>query len=117
MNKLSTEKQVAVISALVEGCSVRSTARLTGVSKPTILKLLADVGAACAAYLSKAIVNVPSKRIQVDAIWSFCYAKQKNVTEAMLSARYAGDVWTFVAIAAQTKLVVSHPIGYRDTAR
>src|SRR5213594_1650868 len=98
MNRLSTEKKVAVISALVEGCSVRSTSRLTGVAKGTILRLLAEVGTACAEYHDRSVHNVTCKRIQVDEAWSFCYAKQKNVTSEMLEERYAGDVWTFVAI-------------------
>jgi len=79
MNTLSMDKKVAIITALVEGCPVRSTERLSGVSRPTILKLLVEVGAACSEYLSSALVNLPSKRIQVDEIWSFVYAKQKNV--------------------------------------
>jgi hypothetical protein len=73
------EKRVAVVSALVEGCSVRSTSRMTGVAKGTILRLLAEVGAACAVYQDKAIRNVSAQRIQVDEIWSFVGCKQKNV--------------------------------------
>src|SRR5215212_7902382 len=90
MNRLTTAKRVAVISALVEGCSVRSTVRLTGVAKNTILKLLAEVGAACAAYQHDAIRNVNARRIQVD------------------------EIWTFVAIEAQSKLVLSWLVGSRD---
>ncbi len=114
MNKPSTEKKVAVISALVEGCSVRSTVRMTGVAKGTILRLLADVGTACAAYHNAVVRNIPAKRVQVDEIWSFCYAKQKNVTEKIANARVAGDVWTFTAIEAQTKLIISWAMGRRD---
>jgi IS1 family transposase len=113
-NVISTEKKIAVISALVEGCSVRSTSRMTGVSKGAVLRLLASVGKACADYQSANIRNVASKRIQVDEIWSFCYAKQKNVTLKMAEQRVAGDVWTFTAIDADTKLVLSWLVGRRD---
>lgn len=115
MNKLSLEKKVAVISALVEGCSVRSTSRMTGVAKGTILRLLEAVGTACAVYQDAALRNIPAKRIQVDEIWSFVGCKQKNVTAEIAETRVAGDVWTFVAIEAQTKLVLSWQIGRRDS--
>jgi IS1 family transposase len=114
MNKLSVEKRVAVVSALVEGCSIRSTSRMTGVAKGTILRLLAEVGAACAVYQDKAIRNVSAQRIQVDEIWSFVGCKQKNVTEEKAEAAVCGDVWTFVAIEAQTKLVIGSLVGKRD---
>ena len=87
MNKLTTAKRVAVISALVEGCSVRSTSRLTGVAKGTILRLLATVGEACARYQHEQLTNVAAKRVQIDEIWSFVGAKQKNVTPAMSEKR------------------------------
>lgn len=117
MNKLSVDKKVAVIAALVEGCSVRATARLTGVSKPTILKILAEVGAACSDYMADTLQNIPARRIQVDEIWSFCYAKQKNVKpEHFVAGGYAGDVWTFVGIDADTKLVLAWFVGLRDAA-
>lgn len=79
MNKLSTEKRAAVVAALVEGNSVRSTCRLTGVSIPTVLKLLADLGAICAKFQDETIRNVSTRRVQVDEIWQFVYAKAKNV--------------------------------------
>jgi IS1 family transposase len=114
-NVISTAKKVAVISALVEGCSVRSTVRLTGVSKGAVLRLLVSVGKACQEYLDVTIRNVPAKRVQVDEIWSFCYAKQKNSTAEMWDrVGYAGDVWTFTAIDADTKLVISWAVGRRD---
>jgi transposase-like protein len=113
-NNLSMEKKVAVISALVEGCSVRSTSRMTGVAKGTILRLLADVGTACAKYLDVTLRNIQAKRVQIDEIWSFCYAKQKNVTMEIAAQQVAGDVWTFVAIDAETKLVISYLVGKRD---
>jgi IS1 family transposase len=114
-NVISTAKKIAVISALVEGCSVRSTVRLTGVSKGAVLRLLASVGKACADYQNATIRNIPAKRVQVDEIWSFCYAKEKNATPDMWKrVGYAGDVWTFTAIDAETKLVISWAVGRRD---
>jgi IS1 family transposase len=112
---LSIDKKVAVITALVEGCSVRSTSRMTGVAKGTILRLLETVGTACQEYHDSVVRNVSAKRVQVDEIWSFCYAKEKNATEEMWDrAGYAGDVWTFTAIEAQTKLVLGWMVGRRD---
>jgi len=113
-NVLSMAKKEAVISALVEGGSIRSTSRMTGVAKGTILRLLETVGTACADYQNAAIRNVAAKRVQVDEIWNFCYAKQKNVTLKMAEQRIAGDVWTFTAIDADTKLVLSWLVGRRD---
>jgi IS1 family transposase len=114
MNKLPIAKRVAVISALVEGCSVRSTVRMTGVSKGAILRLLASVGAACARYQNDAIRNVEARRVQVDEIWSFVGCKQKQVTPEKAATGKIGDVWTFVAIEAQSKLVLSWLVGLRD---
>jgi IS1 family transposase len=114
MNKLSMDKKIAVISALVEGCSVRSTSRMTGVAKGTILRLLAEVGAACEEFHNATVRNIPARRVQIDEIWSFVGAKQKNVTEEMAAERICGDVWTFTAIEAQTKLVIGWQIGRRD---
>ena len=113
-NVISTAKKIAVITALVEGCSVRSTVRMTGVSKGAVLRLLVSVGAACADYQDRIIRNVAAKRVQVDEIWSFVGCKEKNVTAAKLEAGACGDVWTFTAIDAQTKLVVSWMVGRRD---
>jgi IS1 family transposase len=114
MNTLSTEKKIQVVAALVEGCSIRSVARLTGVAKSTILRLLAEVGTVCAQFQNITLRNLPCKRVQVDEIWSFCYAKQKNVTEEIAEKQVAGDVWTWVAIDADTKLVTSWLVGQRD---
>ncbi len=113
MNKLSFEKRVRVISALVEGCSVRATSRLTGVAKGTILRLLAEVGTACAEYQSRVFRNLPCKRIQCDEIWSFCYAKAKNVPVEKQGQFGYGDVWTWVALCPDTKLVPSWCVGTR----
>jgi IS1 family transposase len=114
MNKLNNEKRVAVISALVEGCSVRATSRLTGVAKGTILRLLVEVGAACAEYQNAVLRNISAKRVQVDEIWSFVGCKQKNVTQERAEREIVGDVWNFVAIDAQTKLAISWLAGRRD---
>lgn len=111
---LSIAKKTAVITALVEGCSVRSTSRMTGVAKGTILRLLAEVGTACSEYQNRAIRNVSARRVQVDEIWNFCYCKQKNMTPEIAEERIAGDVWTFTAIDADTKLVISWLVGRRD---
>jgi transposase len=114
MNTLCMEKKVAVIAALCDGASVRATSRMTGVGKNTILRLLASVGTACARYQDRAIRNLATKRVQVDEIWSFVGAKQKNVTPEMIEKRLCGDAWTFVAIDADTKLVISWLVGKRD---
>jgi len=113
-NVISFEKKVAVLSALVEGCSVRSTVRLTGVSKGAVLRLLVAVGAACAEYHDRMVRNVTAKRVQVDEIWSFVGCKQKNVTVAKMEVGICGDVWTFTAIEAQSKLILSWMAGRRD---
>jgi IS1 family transposase len=116
MNRLPLSKRVAVISALVEGCSVRATVRLTGVAKGTILNLLESVGQACAIYHDENVHGVQSKRIQCDEIWSFCHAKQKNLPEGYRGVFGHGDVWTWVGIDADSKLVMSYQVGDR-TAR
>ncbi|MFZ0637748.1 MAG: helix-turn-helix domain-containing protein [Candidatus Acidiferrales bacterium] len=119
MNKLNKAKQAQVIAALVEGTSVNATVRMTGVAKSTILKLLADLGTACIEYQDKAFQNLSCKRIQCDEIWQFCYAKEKNVPVKLRGQFGFGDVWTWVAIDADTKLVPSFTLGNRDakTAR
>ncbi|MGA2186499.1 MAG: IS1 family transposase [Bryobacteraceae bacterium] len=120
MNRLDAAKRTQVVAALVEGNSIRATVRMTGVAKNTIQKLLLELGAACSEYMDRTLVNLPCKRIQCDEIWSFVAAKQKNVT-AKVAAREpnAGDVWTWVAMDADTKLIASWCVGLRDwpTAR
>lgn len=117
-NRLPKEKQIQVVAALVEGMSIRATVRMTGVAKNTIVKLLADLGAACAAYQDKALRDLPCKRIECDEIWSFVGAKDKNVPLDK-KAYGLGSIWTWTAICADTKLVPSWLIGDRDggTAR
>lgn len=114
MNKLSTGKRSQVVAALVEGNSIRATVRMTGVSKNTITKLLTELGAKCAEYLDKALVSLNCKRIECDEIWSFCYAKEKNVPEQFRGAFGYGDVWTWTAMDAESKLIVSWLVGGRD---
>lgn len=114
MNKLTTEKRRQVIAALVEGNGIRATVRMTGVAKNTIAKLLVELGEACSEYLDKAIVNLKSKRIQCDEIWSFCYAKEKNLPEELRGKFGYGDVWTWVGMDADSKLIVSWAVGGRD---
>jgi IS1 family transposase len=112
---ISMEKRAAVITALVEGCSVRSTVRMTGVSKGAILRLLASVGQACSDYQNATLRNISAKRVQIDEIWSFVGCKEKNVTmEKIERDGVCGDARTFVAIEAQTKLVISWLVGRRD---
>ncbi len=113
MNKLSTERRAQIVRALVEGASINSVCRMTGVSNNTVLKLLADLGKACAAYQDRTLRNLTCKKIQCDEIWSFCYAKEKNVPEEMKGKLGFGDVWTWTAIDADTKLIASYLVGDR----
>ena len=112
MNKLSTEDGKRVVAALVEGNSLRAIARMTGVHRTTIMKLLCDLGRACSDYQDGVFRNLPCKRIQCDEIWSFVGAKERNCT-AEMKQRGAGDVWTWVALDAETKLVPCWFIGQR----
>ena len=107
MNKLSTQKRTQIIASLVEGNSIRATCRMTGVAKGTVLKLLADVGKACSEYQDKILKDLPCKRIQCDEIWSFCYAKEKNVPDDKKGGFGYGDIYTWTALCAYTKLVPS----------
>jgi IS1 family transposase len=113
-NVLSNADRTAVVAALVEGNSIRSTSRMTGVARNTVTKLLLDLAKVCAAYSDERLVSLPCKRLQVDEIWEFCYAKAKNVPPAKKGVFGYGDIWTFVAIDADTKLVPSWLVGLRD---
>jgi IS1 family transposase len=113
MNRLSTEERKQVVAALVEGNSLRAVTRMTGVHRTTVMKLLVDLGAACSAYQDKAFRNLQCKRIQCDEIWSFVGAKEKNCTPHMKAHR-AGDVWTWVALDPDSKLVPCWFIGNRN---
>jgi IS1 family transposase len=114
MNKLNNEKRSQVIMALVEGNSIRAIERMTGVAKHTILKLIKDVGVAAADYQDRTLRNLKCRKIQVDEIWQFVYAKEKNVPTEKKGQFGYGDVWTWVAIDADTKLVPSFMTGNRD---
>jgi IS1 family transposase len=113
MNKLSPERRAQVIKALVEGNSIRATCRITGTAKGTVLRLLAEVGEACAKYQDEHLRDLTCRRIQCDEIWSFCYAKEKNVPDDVKGTFGYGDVWTWTALDADTKLVPSWAIGSR----
>lgn len=113
MNQLPTNKRAAVIASLVEGNSIRATVRMTGVAKNTVVKLLAEIGRACEEYQNQALRNLPCKRVQCDEIWSFCYAKQKNVPADKQGQFGYGDVWTWTALCADTKLICTWKIGTR----
>ncbi len=115
MNKLPLHKRVQILSMLVEGMSMRSISRVVGVSINTVSKLLVDAGEACAAYHDEHVRGVKAPRIQCDEIWSFCYAKQKNVKKAKAAPEGAGDVWTWTALEADSKLIVSYLVGGRDS--
>jgi IS1 family transposase len=112
MNKLPIEKRVQIIHLLVEGNSLRSTSRIADVSFNTVLKFLPQIGAACEKFHNEKVLNVKSERLQCDEIWSFCYSKEKNVTSDMPEG--AGDVWTWTALDADSKLMVSWFVGDRD---
>lgn len=114
VNQLSTRRRAQIVSALVEGNSVRATCRLTGTAKGTVLKLLADLGVGCAAYSDAILRELPCERIQADEIWNFCYAKDKNVPKERKDEPGVGSVWTWTAICADTKLVPSWMVGKRD---
>jgi IS1 family transposase len=119
MKRLTRKKQSQIVSALVEGNSIRATSRMFGVSKGTVLKLQVEAGYASADYQDRAFRNLTCKRIQCDEVWAFCYAKQKNVPAEKRAEFGYGDVWTWTAIDAGTKLIPSFTVGNRDakTAR
>jgi hypothetical protein len=110
MNILTKEKQIQVLRALVEGNSIRATVRITGVAKNTVVKLLRDAGGACERYHDKVMVDLPCKRVQVDKIWSFCYAEQKDIP-SQYQGRF-GDVWTWVTLDPDTPRWDSQPLLY-----
>jgi len=113
MNKLDNAKRSQVVKCLVDGVSIRGTVRITGIAKNTVQKLLLDLGDACSKFMEVNIRNVTSKRIQIDEIWSFIYAKNRNVPQKVAMEQVAGDVWTWIAMDADSKLVVSWMVGGR----
>src|SRR5688572_9296987 len=114
MNKLPLAKRVQILSMLCEGVSMRAIARMVDVSINTVSKLLVDAGKACAAFHDDNVRDVQTRRVQVDEIWSFTYAKQKNVGKAKAAPAEAGDTWTWTAIDADSKLILSWLVGGRD---
>lgn len=114
MNKLSTQKRAQVIAALVEGSGINSVCRMTGIGKPTILRLLNSLGTVCMEYQDRTLRNLTCKRIQVDEVWSFCFAKDKNLPDELKDKFGFGSVWTWMAIDADTKLIPSWLVGKRD---
>lgn len=115
MNKLPLAKRVQILSMLCEGSSMRSISRVADVSINTVSKLLVDAGRACATFHDDTVRGVTSKRIQCDEIWSFTYAKAKNVAAAKAAPEEAGDTWTWTALDADSKLIVSWLVGGRDS--
>ncbi len=104
MNKLDPKGRAQILTLLCEGMAIRAITRVTGASKNTVAKLLGDIGQACAAYHDQHVRNLKSKRIQMDEIWSFVYAKKDNVKRAKNAPEDAGDVWTWTAIDADFKI-------------
>jgi IS1 family transposase len=117
MNRLTAAARAHVLNCLIEGCSIRSTVRMTGVSKKAVSRLLVEAGAVAAEYQDRVMRNLPCRRIQVDEMWGFCYAKERNVTpEIAAKVPGAGSVWLWVAMDADTKLVPCVMIGDRNGA-
>lgn len=113
MNRLSAERRARVIQALVEGNSVRATCRMTGTAKGTVLRLLAEIGAACSAFHDRTVRGIKAKRVQCDEIWSFTYAKQRNVRPEMQGRSGIGDTWTWVGLDSDSKLAIAWRVGDR----
>ena len=113
---MSHEKRCAVIRCLVEGNSVRATVRITGASKNSVQRLTSEIGEACLKFQDKMLRDLPCKRIECDEIWNFAYAKDKNVPDEMRGMPGVGSMWTWTAICAESKLIVSWRLGARDAA-
>ena len=116
MNKLSLERRAAIIRCLVEGNSIRSTVRITGAAKNTVTKLLVELGHACWEYQNQALRGLTSKRVQCDEIWSFVGCKEKNIPDTKRCEFGVGDVWTWMGMDADTKLMICWQVGERDAA-
>jgi IS1 family transposase len=114
MNRLSPEKRAQVIASLIEGNSIRATVRMTGVAKNTVVKLLVDMGTVCSIHMDGALRNLACQNVQCDEIWSFCYAKERNVPAEKRGEFGYGDVWTWVALDADSKLVITYRVGTRE---
>ena len=114
MNRLTKDQRAQALQMMAEGISLRAMTRLTGVSRTTLIKLLEDAGQAFSEYMDRTLMNLNCKRVQVDEVWGFCYAKQKNVPTAKAAPEGAGDCWTWVGLDADSKLAVSFYVGNRD---
>ncbi|MGP1396851.1 MAG: IS1 family transposase [Inquilinaceae bacterium] len=115
MNRLNARDRCHILHMLCEGQSIRAISHVMGASKNTISKLLVDAGRACAEYHDEHVRNVKSALIQCDEIWSFTYAKQKNIASAESAPDHAGDTWTWTALDADSKLIVAYLVGGRDS--
>src|SRR5438128_1089636 len=115
MNRLTRDERARILHLICEGSSIRAVTRLTGASKNTVAKLLVDAGRACSVYQDRVLRNLSCKRVQVDEIWNFVYANQKNVRHAKAAPANAGDVWTWVATDADSKLIASWFVGGRES--
>jgi IS1 family transposase len=113
MNKLSKEERAKIIGCLVEGCSLRSTERMTGFSKKAIARLQVEIGKACMDYSDKVMRDLPCKVLQVDELWSFCYCKERNVPEVENQNEGIGDAWVWIALDAENKLIPAYHVGKR----
>lgn len=116
MNKLDTKTRALIIRLLVEGNSIRATARIADVSKNTVTKLLEDAGKVCAAYHDENVREVEAQHVQADEIWAFCYAKERNVATAKAAPAEAGDIWTWTAMDRDSKMIISYTVGDRSQA-
>lgn len=117
MNRLPNDTRAQVITCLIEGCSIRSTVRVTGVSKKAVMRLLVKVGTVAAQYQDDVMRNLSTKRLQLDELWTFLFCKKRNVTPGIAATNpHAGDVWLWTALDADSKLMVSWRVGQRDLA-
>ena len=114
MNRLARKKRVQILHMLCEGSSIRSISRITGTAKNTVMKLLVDAGQVCSFYQDEVLSKLRTRRIQLDEIWSFCYAKKKNVGAAKAAPEGAGDVWTWTALDADSRLLITWLVGTRS---
>ena len=114
MNRLSTAERARIVGMMAEGNSLRSIVRMTGRSLNTITKLLADLGTACAAFHDQRVRNLPTTRVEADEVWTFCYARRDNVPEEKRGVLGYGDLWTWIGLDVDSKLVVSWMVGRRD---
>lgn len=114
MNRLNVEERARILGCLVEGNSIRATCRMSGAAKGTVIKLLADIGSACKRFHDENVRDVTSRRVQCDEIWSFCYAKQKNVPREFKGMFGFGDVWTWTALCSDSKMILSYKVGGRE---